>query len=72
MNPLFHSHLVNGPWGDPVLYIEFKYDRRAILFDLGEVRLLPSRKLLKGMIFRFGCGLRTGKVSGNAPSPWDT
>jgi ribonuclease Z len=47
MNPLFHPQLVNGPWGDPVLYIEFKFDRRAILFDLGEVRLLPSRKLLK-------------------------
>jgi ribonuclease Z len=47
MNPLFHPQLVNGPWGDPVLYIEFKFDRRAILFDLGEVRLLPTRKLLK-------------------------
>jgi len=47
MNTLFQPHLVNGPWGDPVLYIEFKFDRRAILFDLGDVRLLPSRKLLK-------------------------
>ena len=47
MNPLFHPQLVNGPWGDPVLYIEFKFDRRAILFDLGDVSLLPSRKLLK-------------------------
>ena len=47
MNPLFHPQLVNGPWGDPVLYIEFKHDRRAILFDLGDVRLLPSRNLLK-------------------------
>jgi ribonuclease Z len=47
MNPLFHPQLVNGAWGDPVLYIEFKFDRRAILFDLGDVSLLPSRKLLK-------------------------
>jgi len=47
MTPLFHPQLVNGPWGDPVLYIEFKFDRRAILFDLGDLRLLPSRKLLK-------------------------
>jgi len=47
MNPLFHPLLVNGPWGDPVLYIEFKHDRRAILFDLGELRLLPARNLLK-------------------------
>ncbi len=29
------------------MYIELKFDRRAILFDLGEVRLLPTRKLLK-------------------------
>ena len=47
MNPLFHPLLVNGPWGDPVLYIEFRFDRRAILFDLGELWLLPPRKLLK-------------------------
>ncbi len=47
MNPLFHPLVVNGPWGDPVLYIEFKHDRRAILFDLGELRLLPARNLLK-------------------------
>ncbi len=29
------------------MYIELKFDRRAILFDLGEVRLIPTRKLLK-------------------------
>lgn len=47
MSLLFHPQLVNGPWGDPVLYTEFQFDRRAILFDLGEVHLLPPRKLLK-------------------------
>jgi ribonuclease Z len=47
MNPRFHPCLVNGPRGDPVVYIEFKFERRAILFDLGELRPLTPRKLLK-------------------------
>jgi len=47
MNPRFHCQLVNGPGGDPVVYIEFKFERRAILFDLGELGPLPPRKLLK-------------------------
>ncbi|MBI5582896.1 MAG: ribonuclease Z [Deltaproteobacteria bacterium] len=47
MNPLFHPHLINGPGGDPVVYIEFKFERRAILFDLGDLQSLTPRKLLK-------------------------
>jgi ribonuclease Z len=38
---------VNGPLGDPALYIEIKFVRRAILFDLGEIRSLSPRLLLK-------------------------
>ncbi|MCJ7833408.1 MAG: MBL fold metallo-hydrolase [Deltaproteobacteria bacterium] len=47
MNPLFHPQLVNGPLGDPVLYIDMKFAQRAILFDLGEIRSLTPRKILK-------------------------
>ena len=47
MNPSFHPRLVNGPLGDPALYIEMKFARRAILFDLGEIRSLSPRQLLK-------------------------
>jgi ribonuclease Z len=47
MNPLFHPRLVNGPLGDPVLYIDFKFAQRAVLFDLGEIQSLSPRQILK-------------------------
>ena len=47
MKPLFHPTPVNGPFGDPGLYIDFLFDRRAILFDLGDISPLPTRKLLR-------------------------
>jgi ribonuclease Z len=47
LNPSFHPRLVNGPLGDPALYIEMKFTGRAILFDLGEIRSLSPRQLLK-------------------------
>ncbi len=47
MRPNFKSRLVNGSFGDPAVYIEFLRERRAILFDLGDVRSLTNRELLK-------------------------
>ena len=45
MRPLLHPSLVNGRSGDPVLYIETLFERRAILFDLGDITALPPRKV---------------------------
>lgn len=49
---MFSAHLVNDPFGDPGVYIEFKYRRSALIFDLGDLHNLSPRKLLKiGHIF---------------------
>ena len=47
MKPSYHPQLVNGCRGDPALYIEFMFERRALLFDLGELTALPNRKILR-------------------------
>lgn len=47
MTPQFHPCLVNGPFDDPAVYVDFLYERRALLFDLGDIRALPPRKILR-------------------------
>jgi ribonuclease Z len=47
MAPRFSPELVNDPFGDPALWIELVFDRRALLFDLGDLGPLPPRKLLR-------------------------
>lgn len=47
MRPQFHPALVNGPFGDPGLYIDCLFARRALLFDLGDISGLPPKKLLR-------------------------
>ena len=47
MTPSFSPHLVNHPFGDPGLYIEVRWNRRALLFDLGENSSLNPTQLLR-------------------------
>ncbi len=47
MHSLFRPRMVNGPFGDPGLFIPFQLDRRALIFDLGDIAPLPARDLLK-------------------------
>jgi ribonuclease Z len=47
MNPSFSSYLVNDPFGDPGLYVEVRWARRALLFDLGDNTALSPTRLLR-------------------------
>jgi ribonuclease Z len=47
MRPSFHPRLINGPFEDPGLYIPFLFQKRAVIFDIGDNHCLPARDLLK-------------------------
>src|SRR2546422_11045872 len=49
MNPSFPPYLVNPPFGDPGLYVEIRWAKRALLFDLGDNTALSPTRLLRAM-----------------------
>lgn len=47
MNPSFSSYLVNDVFGDPGIYVEVRWSKRALLFDLGHNDSLGPTRLLR-------------------------
>jgi ribonuclease Z len=47
MKPSFHHKLVNGPYEDPVLYIRLFREKRALMFDCGDLSPLSLSQMLR-------------------------
>lgn len=47
MNPSFSSYLVNDVFGDPGVYVDIRWSKRALLFDLGTNNGLGPTRLLR-------------------------
>lgn len=47
MNPSFSSFLVNDVFGDPGVYVDIRWSKRALLFDLGHNDGLGATRLLR-------------------------
>jgi ribonuclease Z len=43
----FDPQLINDPFGDPGLFVDLTFERRALLFDLGDLARLAPRMLLR-------------------------
>ncbi len=52
MRALFEPRLVNDAFGDPGLFVDFRDERRALLFDLGDITgLMPGQLMRLSHVF---------------------
>ena len=47
MKSYLRSTLVNDPFGDPGLLVQFLFQKRSLLFDFGDISSLSNGELLK-------------------------
>ena len=47
MRSVFYPRLVNGPFGDPALYVRLAHRGEALLVDCGDLHPITPRELLK-------------------------
>ncbi|MCK4823663.1 ribonuclease Z, partial [bacterium] len=47
MKASFQHKTVNDPFGDPVLYVKLFKEKRALMFDCGDISPLSSGTMLK-------------------------
>lgn len=47
MKPTFHANPLNGPFEDPIVYINIFREKRSVLFDIGDISKLELGRLLR-------------------------
>ena len=47
MRPTFYPRLINDPFDDPGLFVSFLQEKRAVIFDLGNIDSLSAKDILK-------------------------